>query len=331
MKEVPLTVASAGSAKQAEALRQLAGFPLLDALYGRRARRVALGAQIPGRAARLRVASRPDAPLRPRAHGRAHVDGGHHRLALLDHPQRPLQGRTWRTTRRAPPAAPSRRPPASTPPSCSSRTTRGPGSSRPVTPARSSTRADEEITVELMVDAPRRAAREALGRAHQPPARGALPRGPQHLVRERAGLAARDPCRRPRPAHPRRADVPHAERLLPHGRRERPADPRHGALPRPRGRGRPVSAQLLRPVHAGGDHRRARMLVLRRCADAAGHGPRRVDVRRRRPLHDAGCLGRPGGPRPRLPLRRGRALVGARTRPASRASSRRSALRTTRT
>ena len=42
-----MTIASAGPSKQAEALRELAGFPLLDALYGRRSRRFALGAQIP--------------------------------------------------------------------------------------------------------------------------------------------------------------------------------------------------------------------------------------------------------------------------------------------
>ena len=42
-----MTIASARPSRQAEALQQLAGFPLLDALYGRRARRVALGGQIP--------------------------------------------------------------------------------------------------------------------------------------------------------------------------------------------------------------------------------------------------------------------------------------------
>jgi hypothetical protein len=42
-----VTTTRADVTKQTEALAQLAGFPLLEALYGRRARRVALGAQIP--------------------------------------------------------------------------------------------------------------------------------------------------------------------------------------------------------------------------------------------------------------------------------------------
>ena len=42
-----VTITSSGSSKQAEALRELASYPLLDALYGRRARRFALGGEIP--------------------------------------------------------------------------------------------------------------------------------------------------------------------------------------------------------------------------------------------------------------------------------------------
>ena len=76
---------------------------------------------------------------------------------------------------------------------------------------------------------------------------------------------------------------------------------------------------------------RARDLLLRGRPHAAGDGPRRLDVRRHRPLHDARRLRRPRGSRARLPLRRGRALVDAEPDRARRACSRRSARRTTRT
>ena len=94
-------------------------------------------------------------------------------------------------------------------------------------------------------------------------------------------------------------------------RRERPRDPRDREVPRAGGRGRRLPAHVLRPVHAGRDHRRAGHQLLRRNARAPGNGARRLDVRRHRPLLDAGRLRRPGHPRARLPLRRGRALVRA--------------------
>ncbi len=74
---------------------------------------------------------------------------------------------------------------------------------------------------------------------------------------------------------------------------------------------------------------RARHRLLRRRADAPGDGARRLDVRRDRPLLDARRLGQPRRPRPRLPLRRGRALVDCPTRPGSQGSSRPTARRTT--
>jgi hypothetical protein len=58
-------------------------------------------------------------------------------------------------------------------------------------------------------------------------------------------------------------------------------------------------------------HRRARDRLLRRRADAPGDGPWRLDVRRHRPLLDARGLGQPRGARPRVSVRRGRALVDA--------------------
>ena len=170
--------------------------------------------------------------------------------------------------------------------------------------------ADEEITPELMVE------RHAERLVKLSDERIHLPREEPYLEGHNTwcvnvpGLAARDPGRRPRAARARGLCFLDAERLLPDRRRERPADPRHGALPRARRRRRPVPAHLLRPVHAGRDHRRARVLLLRGRPDAAGDGPRRLDVRRRRPLLDARRLGQPRGPRARLPLRRGRALVG---------------------
>ncbi len=111
-------------------------------------------------------------------------------------------------------------------------------------------------------------------------------------------------------------------------RRQRRADPGDRAIRRP---GRPrgaLPAHLRRAVRAHRGHRRAGDLLLRRRADAAGDGARRLDVRRHRPLHVLGASGDPDVP--------GSASATTRTsagrcptRPAWRASSRPSARRTT--
>ena len=209
-----MTIASAGPSKQAEALRELAGFPLLEALYGRRSRRFAMGAQIPDGPLAYKSRARPAAAVGPRAHDRPHRRWRARPAGTTRSRATRATRRTSPTTRAARRAARSRRRRASTPPSSSSPTTRAPTSSPTRDAGALVDPADEEITPELMVERHRERIREALRRADPPPARGALPRGPQHLVRERAGLAARDPGRRPRAARDRRPLLPRAERRL---------------------------------------------------------------------------------------------------------------------
>ena len=306
-----MSIDTASSAdRQSAALAELAQFPLLDALYGRRARRISLGSTIPDGPLAYESPHDPMPLSELERIACADVDGGHHRLALLDHPQRHLRrphgelrgGSGWAhlPVRGGLPdlgAVLHRRLRHLHVPHARRRCPGGPGRGG------DHSRADAR--------APRAADREALRQAHRVPARGALLRGPQHLVRERARLAAGDPGRRPRAAHAGRDHVPDPERLLHHGRRERPGDPRDREVPRAGGRGRRLPAHVLRPVHAGRDHRRAGHQLLRRDARAPGDGAGRLDVRRHRPLLDAGRLRRPGHPRARLPLRRGRALVRA--------------------
>jgi hypothetical protein len=134
-----VTTTSPGLPKQVSALRELAGFPPLEALYGRRARRVALGAQIPDGPLAYESQHDPmslsDLERMVILTSMAGTTGWHYSITRNAHYAPHMAnyaagaaGRTfpWR--------------PASTPPSCSSRTTRGPTSSPPGTPARWSTR-----------------------------------------------------------------------------------------------------------------------------------------------------------------------------------------------
>ena len=121
------------------ALRELEEFPLVEAVFGRRSRRFALGGEI------------PDGPLAYRS--------GHDAVPLSELERMLVLGAMGGTTgwhfsitrhaRYAPhmsnysaaaAAARSRRRPVSTPPNCSSPTIRACTCSRPATPARSSTR-----------------------------------------------------------------------------------------------------------------------------------------------------------------------------------------------
>ena len=123
-----------------EAMKDLASFPLLAAIYGRRSRRFAMGDVIPD--GPLAYESKHEAmPLSDleRLH-RAHIDGRVDRLALRHHPQRAVRAALRQLRRAAPAGARSRAPPASTRPSSSSPTTRGRTSSRPAMRARWSTR-----------------------------------------------------------------------------------------------------------------------------------------------------------------------------------------------
>jgi hypothetical protein len=96
---------------QTQALRELAAFPLVEALFGRRSRRFALGDQI------------PDGPLAYRSRHQPVPLTELERMLVLS----AMGGTTgWHYS--------------ITPPSCSSPTTRGCTSSRHVTPARWSTR-----------------------------------------------------------------------------------------------------------------------------------------------------------------------------------------------
>ena len=128
------------AATEAEALRELAEFPLVEAIYGRRSRRFALGDEI------------PDGPLAYRSRHEPLPLTELERMLVLS----AMGGTTgWHYSitrharyaparlelrRRGRPGARSRPRPAFTPPSCSSPTTRACTSSRPATPARSSTR-----------------------------------------------------------------------------------------------------------------------------------------------------------------------------------------------
>ena len=206
------------------------------------------------------------------------------------------------------PGAPSRRRPGSTPSSCSSPTTPGSGSSPPGTPAPWSTR-PRGGDPGAHAGASPGAAAPAVGPAPAPAGPGALHGGSQHLVRERARLAAGHPGGRRRPAHHRRALLPAPERLRRLRRRQRPPHPRDRGVRRPGQPLRAAAADVRRPVHAGRGRGRAGHGLLRRGADAPGDGARRLDVRRDRPLHHARGLGRPRGPRPRVPLRPGGRLV----------------------
>ena len=85
--------------------------------------------------------------------------------------------------------------------------------------------------------------RQALGRAAQHPAAGGAHGDAQHLVRERARQHAGHPGRRRRPAHDPDARLPRAERRLHLRRHQRPADPGHGPLRRPRRRRGTLSAR----------------------------------------------------------------------------------------
>ena len=184
------------------------------------------GRRDPRRPARLPVASTSRVPLtRARADAGAERDGRDDRLALLDHPQRALRAAPRQLRRRRGRAhvpvgggLPHRRAVlhrrlrALLLPDPRRRRARRPG--RRGGHARADGRA------------PPRAAPQALRRAAPPAGGGALPGGPQHLVRERPRLAARDPGRRPRPAPDRHPLLPRPERLRDLRRRQRPPDPR---------------------------------------------------------------------------------------------------------
>ena len=122
------------------------------------------------------------------------------------------------------------------------------------------------------------------------------------MVRQPAGQPAADPGRRHRADLHRDPLLHRPERRLHVRRRQRRAPPGDGAVPRPRERRRALPADVPRAVRAHRGDRRAHDLVLRGHADAAGHGSRRVDVRRHRSLHRAGRERRPRGARTRVPL-----------------------------
>ena len=125
-------------AKAEEALEHLAGFPLVEALFGRRSRRFALGGEIPDGPLAYKSKHEP-LPLTEleRALVLASMGGttGWH-YGITRHARYAPHVSNYPSGRRG---APSRRPPASTPPSSSSPTTRAPTSSRPAMRARWST------------------------------------------------------------------------------------------------------------------------------------------------------------------------------------------------
>ena len=127
------------TAAERGALQELAAFPLLEALHGRRSRRFALGDEI------------PDGPLAYKSKHDPMPLSDLERMLVLSAMGGTTGGitrsrdtnatpRIFRTTRAERRVARSRRPRVSTPPSSSSRMTQARTSSQPVTPARSSTR-----------------------------------------------------------------------------------------------------------------------------------------------------------------------------------------------
>ena len=74
-----------------QGLQDLLEFPLVEALYGRRARRFSLGASIPDGPAGIHLQARAAATLRARADAGADGGGGQHGLALHDHAPRRLR------------------------------------------------------------------------------------------------------------------------------------------------------------------------------------------------------------------------------------------------
>ena len=182
---------------------------------------VRAGRRDPGRPARLQVPPRAAAAQRHGADARAQRHGRHHRVALLDHPERalcaargqlrrgggradlPVRGRfphrravLHRRLRRVLLPDPGRR---------SAGESRGRGGH-----------------AAAHGRAPRGEAAAAVGPAAPSSGRGALPRGPQHLVRQRARVAAGDPGGRHRPAHAGHPLLLHPERVRDLRRRQRP-------------------------------------------------------------------------------------------------------------
>ena len=305
-----MTTTSAGPSKQAEALRELASYPLLDAPLrppraSRRARR-----PDPRRPARLRLAARSACRCRSSSGSSCSPRWRAPPAGTTRSPATRATPRTWRTT---PPGAAGRTFPSAAGFHTSELfftddsgtwffPTRDAGAL--VDPA------DEEVTPELMVE--RHAERLVK-----------LSDERIHLPREEPYLEGHNTwC----------VNVPGSLLVIPVGDLAQHTlaglcfltqngycltDDVNGrpipGMERYRGLvdvDDPLPAHVLRPVHAGRDHGRARLLLLRGRPDAPGDGPRRLDVRRRRPLLDARRLGQPRGARARLPLRRGRALVG---------------------
>ena len=180
---------------------------------------------------------------------------------------------------------PSRLLRASTPARSSSPTTRARISSKPVTHPRSSTRQRTVLPTSMPSWKPTVAASASFPTAGSTSRRRALHGGAQHLVRQPPGKHAAHPCGRPGPAHDRRPLLHGPERICPLRRHQRRADPGSRALLSPREPGGAAAAELHGDLHDNRVHRRALDVLLRGDADAAGHGPGRLDVRRHRPLH----------------------------------------------
>ena len=295
---------------ETEALRELAAFPLLEALYGRRSRRFALGGEI------------PDGPLAYQSKHEPLPLTELERMLVLS----AMGGTTgwhYSITRHARYA-----------PHVSNYAAGAAGRTFPSAagfhtaelfftddsglyffPTRDAGAlvdpATDGVTPELMVERHRERLRKLSDGRLYLPRGGALPGGAQHLVRQRPGLAARHPGRGHRPAPDRDPLLLRPERVRDLRRRQRPQDPGARGVRRAGRRRGALPAHLHRAVRADRGHRGARHRLLRRRADAPGDGPRRLDVRRDRPLLDARRLRQPRRARPRLPLRRGRALVDA--------------------
>jgi hypothetical protein len=127
------------STAESEALAELAAFPLLDGLYGRRSRRFGMGAEIPDGPLAYRSEHEPlplsDLERMLVLSAMGGTTGWHYAITrharYAPHASNYSAGAAGRTFRRRP---------ASIPPSSSSPTTRGFSSSRRATPGRSSTR-----------------------------------------------------------------------------------------------------------------------------------------------------------------------------------------------
>ena len=224
------------------ALAQLTSFPLLAAVYGRRSRRFPVGGEVPAGPLAYR-STKPAQPLSEveRALVLATVTGvtGWH-FGITHHP-----GYAPAMPNYAGSAAGRTFPSAAGFHTSEFFFTDDSGTY--FLPTRDATPdvpvVDGQVDLDAWLEATVARYRRLSDHRHPHPARGALPRGAQHVDRQRPRLPAGRPRGRPRAAPPRQPRLLRAERLRHLRRRPRPPHPRYRALRAPPARRRAVPAE----------------------------------------------------------------------------------------